>query len=133
MVGGMLLSGMSTIVVTPPAAAARVARGEALPLGAAGLVDVHVGVDQPGQQHLVVGEVDRRRGAVEVRLDRLDRDDRAVLHADDAAHLARRADHAGSTDHQVEFGHARASCSSRANSGCRKPRAEIRYRPAPNV
>ncbi len=48
---------MSTIVVTPPAAAARVAVVEALPLGATGLVDVHMGVDQPGQQHLVVGEV----------------------------------------------------------------------------
>ena len=35
--------------------------GEALPLGAARLVDVHVGVDQPGQQHLVVGELDRSR------------------------------------------------------------------------
>ena len=32
--------------------------GEALPLGAARLVHVHVAVDQPGQQHLVV-----RRGS----------------------------------------------------------------------
>ena len=32
--------------------------GEALPLGAAGLVDVHVRVDEAGQQHLVVGELD---------------------------------------------------------------------------
>ena len=32
--------------------------GEALPLGAARLVDVHVGVDEPGQQHLVVGQLD---------------------------------------------------------------------------
>ena len=31
---------------------------EALPLGAARLVDVHVGVDQARQQHLVVGELD---------------------------------------------------------------------------
>ena len=31
---------------------------EALPLGAAGLVDVHVAVDEAGQQHLVVGQVD---------------------------------------------------------------------------
>jgi len=31
-------------------------RGEALPLGAAGLVDVHVRVDEPGKEHLVVGE-----------------------------------------------------------------------------
>ena len=44
----MLLSGMSTSVVTPPAAAARVGGLEALPLGAPGLVDVHVRVDQPG-------------------------------------------------------------------------------------
>src|SRR4029453_19436381 len=33
-------------------------RGEALPLGPAGLVDVHVGVDQAGQQDLVVGQGD---------------------------------------------------------------------------
>ena len=58
-VGGIELRGMSTIVVTPPATAARVARGEALPLGAPGLVDVHVAVDQAGQQHLVVGQRDR--------------------------------------------------------------------------
>ena len=45
-------------------------RAEALPLGAARLVDVHVGVDQPRQQHLVVGQRDvlgrrppRRRAA----------------------------------------------------------------------
>ena len=35
--------------------------GEALPLGAPRLVDVHVAVDQPGQQHLVVGQGDRGR------------------------------------------------------------------------
>jgi hypothetical protein len=46
----MLLSGMSTTVVMPPAAAARVARLEALPLGAPGLVDVDVGVDHAGHQ-----------------------------------------------------------------------------------
>jgi hypothetical protein len=33
-------------------------RGEALPLGAARLVEVHVRVDQPGQQHLVGGQDD---------------------------------------------------------------------------
>ncbi len=52
-VGGSEFSGMSTIVVTPPAAAARGGRGEALPLGAARLVDVHVRVDEAWQQHLV--------------------------------------------------------------------------------
>ena len=55
-VGGIEFSGMSRIVVTPPAAAAAGRGGEPLPLGAAGLVDVHVGVDQAGQQHLVVLE-----------------------------------------------------------------------------
>ena len=40
--------------------------GEALPLGAPGLVDVHVAVDQAGEQHLVVGEGDGGgRGVVE--------------------------------------------------------------------
>ena len=52
-VGGEALSGMSTMVVTPPAAAARVAVREALPLGTAGLVDVHVGVDQARHDHAV--------------------------------------------------------------------------------
>ena len=46
--------------------------GEALPLGAAGLVDVHVAVDQPGQQHLVVGQGDRGGADVVVRGDRGD-------------------------------------------------------------
>ena len=57
-VGGMLLSGMSSD--RGDAARRRGPGGgrEALPLGAAGLVDVHVGVDEAGQQHLVVGEVD---------------------------------------------------------------------------
>ena len=45
----MLLSGMSTIVVTPPAAAARERGRESLPLGAPRLVDVHVRVDQAGK------------------------------------------------------------------------------------
>ena len=47
-----------------PAGRGRPGRGgEPLPLGATRFVDVHVGVDQAGQQHLVVLEVDRpRRG-----------------------------------------------------------------------
>ena len=49
---GTLLSGMSTSVVTPPAAAARVAVLEAFPVGAARLVDVDVGVDQPRQYNV---------------------------------------------------------------------------------
>ena len=52
---GMLLSGMSTSVVTPPAAAARVAVVEAFPIGAAGLVDVDVRVDEPGHDDEIAG------------------------------------------------------------------------------
>jgi hypothetical protein len=74
-VGGMLLSGMSMIVVTPPAAAARVA--VAKPSHWCGrVVDVHVAVDQAGQ-----AATPRRRqvdglGPLEPRLERLDRDHR---------------------------------------------------------
>ena len=64
---------MSTMVVTPPAAAARVAEREALPLGAARLVDVHVRVDQPGQQDLVVAERDPSRPRWQPPSDGLDR------------------------------------------------------------
>ena len=50
---------MSTSVVTPPAAAARVACVEAFPVGAPGIVDVDVRVDEPGQDDQLAG-VDRR-------------------------------------------------------------------------
>ena len=59
----MLLSGMSTIVVMPPAAAARVAVVEAFPLGAARLVDVHVRVDEPGHHDEIAGIDDLRASA----------------------------------------------------------------------
>ena len=62
-------------------------RREALPLGAAGLVDVHVGVDEAGQQHLVVGEVD----GLGDRVVGLDRGDDAVAHHDGRRRLPRRA------------------------------------------
>ena len=50
--------------------------GEPLPLGAAGLVDVHVGVDQPGQQR-ELAEVDcrPRRDGVGSGASSLDRGD----------------------------------------------------------
>ncbi len=80
----MLFSGMSTIVVTPPAAAARVADVK-LPLGAARVVHMHVRVDQAGHQHLVVGQLDVL-GTDQVSVERLDRDDPAVLDADLAFH-----------------------------------------------
>ena len=60
--------------------------GEALPLGAAGLVDVHVTVDETGQQHAVVRELDERAARRAVRRDLLD-----VRPAqDDSRPLARR-------------------------------------------
>ena len=66
MVSGTQFSGMSTSVVTPPAAAARVAVSKAFPLGAARLVDVDVRVHQAGQQHRVaeIAQLGLRRNIV---------------------------------------------------------------------
>ena len=63
---GTLLSGMSTRVVTPPAAAAAGGGGEALPLGAARLVDVDVGVDEAGQDDAVaeIAQLGARRHVI---------------------------------------------------------------------
>ena len=81
-------------------------RREALPLGAAGLVDVHVGVDHAGQQHLVGAELDHPVGS-DVVVVRGDRRDPAVLHGDAGSHLATAAgEHRPrGPDHQVEGGH----------------------------
>ena len=46
---GTLLSGMSTIVVTPPAAAVLRRVREAFPVGAPWLVDMHVRIHEPGK------------------------------------------------------------------------------------
>ena len=54
---------------------------EALPLGAAGLIDVHVGVHEARHEGLVVGEFDDF-GAGEAVAERLDRDDHAAADAD---------------------------------------------------
>ena len=75
-VAGIEFSGMSRMVVTPPAAAAAGGAGEALPLRAAGLVDVHVGVDQPGEQHLVVGQFDQLAAPAGTRVGRTGSDRR---------------------------------------------------------
>ena len=63
-VTGEEFSGMSQIVVTPPASAARVAVANPSHSVRPGSFDVHVRVDQPGQQRKVP-QVD---GAVRVRL-----------------------------------------------------------------
>ena len=83
-------------------------RREALPLGAAGLVDVHVGVDEAGQQHLVVGQVDGLRpprsscdssGSIATTTPSRTATQRGTS---PARVITRRAAH-----HQVEVGHAR--------------------------
>ena len=51
-VSGTQFKGMSTSVVTPPAAAARVAVSKALPV-AARIVDVYMGIDEAGEKQQV--------------------------------------------------------------------------------
>ena len=102
--GGMLLSGMSMIVVTPPAAAALVALTRSPPTRCGpGSLTCTWASTRPGQQHLVVGELDDS-APLQVGVERLDRDDLAVLDPDQATHLATRAHHAAGADHQVESG-----------------------------
>jgi hypothetical protein len=79
-------------------------RGEALPLGAARLVDVDVGVDEPGQQDLVVGQLEHLR-AGERRRQRLDRRDPPVGDAEADAALPRRRDGPRRPDDQVVRAH----------------------------
>ena len=79
-------------------------RGEALPLGPAGLVDVHVGVDQAGQQDLVVGQGDGPLPGQAGR-QRLDGRHPAVADGHAAGHLAGRGDHPGGAQDQVEGAH----------------------------
>ena len=59
----MLLSGMSTIVVTPPAAAARVALSKPSHSVRPGSLTWTWVSHEPGQQHLVVGELHDLGGA----------------------------------------------------------------------
>jgi hypothetical protein len=66
---------------------------------------VHVRIDQAGQQHLVLGELDVLPPGQTGR-QRLDGHDHAIAHADAARHLARLRDHTPTTDHQIELGHA---------------------------
>lgn len=85
--------------------------GEALPVGAAGLVDVDVAVDQTGQEHLVVGEVDDAVRA-DVRVVLLDADDPPVVD-----------DHRGGSDATGENGPARTDHEHRGSltSGEQRP------------
>src|SRR5690606_18058832 len=54
---------------------------EALPLGATGFVDVNMGVDQPGQEHLVGCQLDDLCG-IQLLTGAGDADDAPVAHAD---------------------------------------------------
>ncbi len=74
-------------------------RGEPLPLGAAGLVDVHVGVDEPRQQHLVGRQLDDP-GRLEAPADG---GDDTVPDADVRSGLALRRDRPGRADDQVQL------------------------------
>jgi len=71
-----------------PTGGGRPGRGrEALPLGAARLVDVHVRVDHAGQQHLVVPQGHGARGR-RLGVERPDRGDAAAGHRDAGRLLA---------------------------------------------
>ena len=56
-VGGLALSGMSMQVVTPPGRERARAEREALPVRAAGVVEVHVRID-PAREHVQPARVD---------------------------------------------------------------------------
>jgi hypothetical protein len=109
--------------------------GESLPLGAARLVDVHMGVDQPRQQHLLGAEV-HHVGRGQVGVQRFDRNDPTVGDPDPAGHLAGGGDHSRSAQHQVELFHDASLPSSpvrlapgRAPSGTGAPSGRIGSRP----
>ena len=95
---------------------------EALPLGAARLVDVHVGVHQPGQQHLGTGQfhgLDRVQGLPGAR----DRGDLPVADADRCRAHPVRGDHPFRPDHQFVLSHARSLPTRRPrNPRCRHGR-----------
>ena len=83
-VGGMLLSGMSMIVVTPPAAAARVAVVKPSQSVRPGSFTCTWESTRPGSSTSSSAEAQLRRG-VEFGVVRRDRDDPAVTHPDSAA------------------------------------------------
>ena len=102
--------------------------GETLPLGAAGVVDVHVRVHDARQERLVVPEFDDQvagqRGVV-----RRDGRDHPVADTDPEGGLAAPAHHAPRGDHQVEHGvrptparRARPSPRRRRRRAARSPR-----------
>jgi hypothetical protein len=97
--------------------------GEALPLGAAGLVDVHVGVDQAGQQRHVA-ELDLLGG-----LDGggivVDGDDPAAEHGDRGGAFIGPDDGTAGPQHEID--HA-ASLSARRGRTAPSGQADVRFR-----
>ena len=94
-----------------PASRGRAGRGgEPLPLGASRLVDVHVGVDQAGQQHLVVLERDRP-GRVRCLVVRRHDGDPLARDPDRGRDLGAVHDRAAGADDQIEV-----SCHGRSSS-----------------
>ena len=102
--GGRLLSGMSMIVVIPPAAAARVAVAKPSQSVRPGSLTWTWVSTMPGSKHLVVIELDGLL-AREIGLQQLDRRHDAVAYPDTTRHLPRERDDSGSADHQVVIGH----------------------------
>ena len=78
---------------------------EAFPLGASRLVDVHVRVDETGQQHLVVGQPDGLAGSDRLGPPTLEHGrDASVAHGDDARALGAVDDRARGDEGPVEHG-----------------------------
>ena len=99
----MLLSGMSTMVVTPPAAAALVADVKPSQSVRPGSLTCTWASTTPGISTSSSARLDEL-GTPEVRVERLDRDDPAVLDPDQTADLAGRGHDAARADDQVQLG-----------------------------
>ena len=109
-VHGVELSGMSTNVVPPPAASARLPGRRALPVGAARLVEVHVRVDHAGE-HVQPAGIDllATRARAPARSPR----SRPSSIARSACITATGSDQRAAADHDVMHGHPpmrRAQC-----------------------
>ena len=84
-------------------------RREALPLGASGFVDVHVGVDEAREEHDVVPELDDAP-TLQARLQRLHRGDAPVGDPDAAGLLAPGRHETAGTQDRVVPGHEASGC-----------------------
>ena len=95
---------MSTIVVMPPAAAAAVADAKPSHVGPAGLVHVHVRVDEPRQQHGVVRQRHGLRGS-QLALPGSDLRDQPVPDADPARRDPAPGHHPAGRNDEIVPGH----------------------------